>query len=120
MDRSDTFTLYDLRVEVVQGPGKMVCNHRVGDSFEVCGEDIRFPAGQSFPLYPLAAILPLLPAKQRETEPNDWMTTDMEVACPDPLCAARFRITRTGRTTFHHAEVTRVPLDGPPPDGDSG
>ena len=120
MDRSDTFTLYDLRVEVVQGPGKMVCNHRVGDSFEVCGEDIRFPAGQSFPLYPLAAILPLLPAKQRETEPNDWMTTDMEVACPDPLCAARFRITRTGRTTFHHAEVTRVPLDGPPLGGDSG
>ena len=29
-------------------------------------------------------LLPLLPAKQRDTHPNDWMTTDMEVACPDP------------------------------------
>ena len=114
MDRSDTFTLYDLRVEVVQGPGEMVCNHQVGDSFEVCGEDIKFPAGQTFPLYPLAAILPLLPARQRETEPNDWMTTDMEVACPDPHCGARFRITRTGQSTFRHGEVTRVPLGGVP------
>ena len=29
-------------------------------------------------------VLPLLPAKQRPTDPNDWMTTDAEVACPDP------------------------------------
>jgi len=70
----------------------------------------RFPAGQTFPLYSLAAILPLLPAKQRKTEPADWMTTDMEVACPDPLCGGRFRITRTGTTTFRHADVTRVPM----------
>ena len=72
---------------------------------------ITLPAGQTFPLYPLAALLPLLPAKQRDTHPHDWMTTDMEVACPDPLCGARFRITRTGRTTFRHSDVTRVPLD---------
>ncbi len=42
------------------------------------------------------------------------MTTDMEVACPDPLCGARFRITRTGTTVFRHSEVTRVPLHGAP------
>ncbi|MBP7549753.1 MAG: TIGR04076 family protein, partial [Gemmatimonadaceae bacterium] len=66
--------------------------------------------GQSFPLYPLAAILPLLPAKQRMTHANDWMTTDAEVACPDPLCGGRFRITRTGTSTWRHGEVTRVPL----------
>jgi hypothetical protein len=38
------------------------------------------------------------------------MTTDAEVACPDPNCGARFRITRTGSRTFRHAEVTAVPL----------
>jgi hypothetical protein len=38
------------------------------------------------------------------------MTTDAEIACPDPYCGGRFRITRTGTTTFRHGEVTRVPL----------
>jgi uncharacterized repeat protein (TIGR04076 family) len=108
----DEFVLYDLRVDVVAGEQPMVCNHAVGDYFELSGENLRLPEGQSFPIYPLAAILPLLPAKQRETHPADWMTTDMEVACPDPLCGARFRISRTGKRTFKHADVTRVPLDG--------
>ncbi len=110
MEASDAFTLYDLRIEVVAGDKEMVCNHREGDYFTLSGEDLSFPDGQTFPLYPLAALLPLLPAKQRPTDPNDWMTTDAEVACPDPHCGARFRITRTGITTFRHAEVTRVPL----------
>jgi uncharacterized repeat protein (TIGR04076 family) len=108
----DEFVLYDLRIDVVAGEQPMVCNHAVGDYFELSGENLRLPDGQSFPIYPLAAILPLLPAKQRETHPADWMTTDMEVACPDPLCGARFRISRTGRRTFKHADVTHVPLDG--------
>ena len=106
----DHFELYDLRVEVVAGRGDMVCNHSVGDYFDLSGENLSLPPGQSFPIYPLAALLPLLPAKQRETHPNDWMTTDAEVACPDPLCGAVFRITRTGKTVFRHGEVTRVPL----------
>lgn len=112
MTAPDEFTLFDLRVEVVPGDGPMVCNHAVGDYFEVSGENLSLPAGQSFPIYPLAALLPLLPAKQRPTHPHDWMTTDMEVACPDPLCGARFRITRIGTTRFRHSEVTRVPLPG--------
>ncbi len=112
MSTHDEFTLYDLRVEVVAGDRPMVCNHGEGDYFELSGENLSFPPGQTFPLYPLAALLPLLPAKQRETAPNDWMTTDMEVACPDPLCGGRFRITRVGRSTFRHGEVTRVPLPG--------
>jgi len=108
---TDEFMLYDLRVEVVEGDGPMVCNHRPGDYFELSGENLTLPPGQSFPIYPLAALLPLLPAKQRETAPTDWMTTDSEVACPDPLCGARFRITRTGTRTFRHSQVTRVPLE---------
>jgi uncharacterized repeat protein (TIGR04076 family) len=106
----DEFTLWDLRIEVIAGERPMVCNHAVGDYFTLSGENLAFPPGQTFPLYPLAAILPLLPAKQRATDPHDWMTTDAEIACPDPHCGARFRITRTGRTTFSHAATTRVPL----------
>ena len=108
---SDEFTLYDLRVEVVDCRGKMVCNHAIGDYFELSGENLSLPPGQTFPIYSLAALLPLLPAKQRKTHENDWMTTDTDIACPDPNCGARFRITRTGQTTFRHGDVTAVPLD---------
>ena len=112
-EASDAFTLYDLRVEVVACRGKMICNHAIGDYFELSGENLSLPAGQTFPIYPLAALLPLLPAKQRNTHEHDWMTTDTDIACPDPHCGAVFRITRTGETVFHHGDVTAVPL----PDG---
>ena len=109
----DTFQLYDLRVEVVgcQPGKKMVCNHPVGAYFEVSGENLSLPPGQTFPIYPLAALLPLIPAKQRSTHQNDWMSTDMDVACPDPNCGGIFRITRIGKRVFRHGDVTAVPLD---------
>jgi len=106
----DRFQLYDLRVETVATDRPFVCGHRAGDVFEVHGEQLIFPAGQPFSMYALAALLPLLPAKQRMTHGNDWMTTDTDIACPDPHCGARFRITRTGVRTFRHSEVTAVPL----------
>jgi uncharacterized repeat protein (TIGR04076 family) len=106
----DFFELYDLRVEVVATERPMVCGHRAGDWFEVRGEALSLPAGQSFSLYALAALLPLLPAKQRPTHPHDWMTTDADIACPDPHCGARFRITRIGTRQFRHRDVTVVPL----------
>lgn len=108
----DEFQLFDLRVEVVSTDRPMVCSHRVGDAFEVHGENLVMAPGQTFSLYALAALLPLLPAKQRRTDAADWMTTDAEVACPDPNCGARFRITRLGSRRFRHAEVTVVPLPG--------
>ncbi len=111
---TDEFTLYDLRVEVVQGDKDMVCNHQVGDYFELSGENLTLPPGQSFPIYPLAALLPLLPAKQRKTHANDWMTTDTDIACPDPHCGAIFRIRRIGERTFRHGDVTAVPLHPQP------
>ena len=103
----DEFTLWDLRIEVIAGDRPMVCNHKVGDHFTLSGENLAFPPGQSFPLYPLAAILPLLPAKQRATDPHDWMTTDAEIACPDPNCASRLRIVRTGRRRFSESRERR-------------
>ena len=110
MNANDEFTLYDLKIEVVECRGEMVCNHKIGDYFELSGENLTFPPGQSFPIYPLAALLPLLPAKQRETHPHDWMTTDTDIACPDPHCGAIFRISRMGTRTFKHGDVTVVPL----------
>lgn len=109
-EHEDEFTLYDLRVEVARTRGAMVCRHRIGDYFEVSGEELSLPPGQSFSIYALAALLPLLPAKQRPTDKNDWMSSDEEVACPDPNCGAIFRIVRTGERTFRHSETTAVPL----------
>jgi hypothetical protein len=57
-------------------------------------------------------VLPVLAAKQRPSDANDWMTSDAEVACPDPNCPTRLRITRTGTRRFSHAETTAVPLPG--------
>jgi uncharacterized repeat protein (TIGR04076 family) len=105
------FELFDLRVEVVGPPdSRIYCGARLGDYFELRGEMLTLPPGQGFSIYSLAALLPLLPAKQRVTDPNDWMTTDAEIACPDPHCPTRFRIARTGRRRFAHADVTAVPL----------
>jgi len=114
--QTDEFELYDLRVEVVvHDARKIQCNARVGDSFEVRGEVLHFPPGQGFSMYSLAALLPLLPAKQRITHPADWMSTDAEVACPDPHCPTRFRIIRLGKRCFRHSDTTAVPLAGETP-----
>ena len=111
----DRFELYDLRVEVVAPEGAVIlCHAKAGDWFEVRGEMLHFPPGQGFSMYSLAALLPLLPAKQRATDANDWMTSDAEVACPDPHCPTRFRITRLGKRSFSHAETTAVPLPDQP------
>ena len=103
------FELYDLKVEVVAGGEPMICNHPEGAYFLVEGENLVFPDVNHFPIYPLAAILPLLPAKQRVTDDNDWMATDAEIACPDPHCGGRFRITRLKNRRFSHAETTGLP-----------
>ena len=108
----DTFLLYDLRVEVVADEGaKIYCGAKVGDYFELRGEMLHLPPGQGISIYSLASVLPLLAAKQRPTHKNDWMTTDAEIACPDPNCGSRLRIKRLGLRKFSHAETTAVPLD---------
>jgi uncharacterized repeat protein (TIGR04076 family) len=110
-----TFELYDLRVECVDIEGENVASYEVGDYFEVHGEELVFPDGQGFSMYALASLLPLLPAKQRKTPPNDWMTTDTRVSGPDPNVSGVFRITRTEERTFDHDDVSGESLDGPTP-----
>jgi uncharacterized repeat protein (TIGR04076 family) len=111
MSKDDSFDLFDLHVEVVVPDGGPVyCGARPGDYFELKGEMLHLPPGQGISIYSLASVLPLLAAKQRPTHPHDWMTTDADIACPDPNCATRLRIRRTGLRRFSHAETTAVPL----------
>jgi uncharacterized repeat protein (TIGR04076 family) len=107
---NDAFSLFDLEVSVTGDPTTFVCSHKPGYAFSVIGENLTFVENHQFSLYALGALLPLLPAKQRATHENDWMTTDDYVHCPDPHCGAQFKISRTSKTEFHHADVTRVPL----------
>lgn len=107
---NDQFELYDLEVSVGGNPESFVCNHVLGEAFSVIGESLVFEKNQEFSLYALATLLPLLPAKQRRTDPNDWMTTDEYIACPDPHCGAQFKIVRTSMRRFSHSETTKVEL----------
>ncbi|WP_058309137.1 TIGR04076 family protein [Gracilibacillus massiliensis] len=106
----DKFTLYNLKVEVIATDKPMVCNHKEGSYFLVEGEDIIFPEHNAFSMYALSAILPLIPAKQRVLHKNDWMLSDSLIACPDPNCGARFKITRTETKEFSHADCTIEPI----------
>jgi uncharacterized repeat protein (TIGR04076 family) len=107
MAADDWFELYDLKVEVVAPPGAILwCNAQPGDWFELRGELLHLPPGQGFSLYSLAAVMPLLAAKQRVTDPNDWMESDAEIACPDPNCPSRLRITRLAKRRFRRADTT--------------
>lgn len=137
MSSPDTsFSLYDLRVEVVCPEGKRImCGAKEGDYFTLKGEMMYLPPDQGISIYslceyfqvfpkfdaasmlrsltpPIASVLPLLAAKQRMTHKNDWMTTDALIACPDPCCPSQLRIVREGIRTFKHGDTTLVPLSG--------
>lgn len=103
------FWLYDLRVETVVGERHAVCRHVEGEFFRVIGENLVFDGPAKVSMYALSAVLPHLPARQRETDPDDWMSTDAEIACADPHCGGRFRIIREGRRWFSHAATTGLP-----------
>ena len=86
MTDDEGFWLYDLKIEVVLDDRLPVCRHVEGEYFQVQGENLIFKSEQKVSMYALAALLPLLPTKQRMTSPYDWMSTDAEVGCPDPNC----------------------------------
>lgn len=100
-ENSEQFELYDLRIEVIIPAGqKVYCGAQPGDYFELRGEMLYLPPGQGFSLYSLAALLPLLPAYQRPLQSADWMNHESEVACPDPNCPSKLKITRLAKRTF--------------------
>ncbi len=102
-----TMELFDLRVTVDRIEGRSVCGLAVGDWFEVVNSsELRIAPGKHFCMYALAAVLPLLPARQRPLPPTDWMAFDAEVACPDPDERVVMRIERVGTRTIRTDDVT--------------
>jgi uncharacterized repeat protein (TIGR04076 family) len=103
----DSAPLYDLRVVVDRIEGRSVCGLQVGDWFELTQSSrLRTCPGRFFCVYALAAVLPLLPAKQRQLAPGDWLEHDNYVACPDPDERLIMRIERTGARTISLRDVT--------------
>ena len=106
-----SFELYDLKVEIVApSDGRILCGAKPGDSFEVHGEVLQFRQNQSISLNSLAAMLPLLQAKQLPGDANDRMAPEELSVCADPECCAKMRITRLGRRGFARSATTATPL----------
>lgn len=106
-DTPDEFELYDLRVTVHAIEGRSVCGLNVGDYFELTESSrLRIPDGRHFCLYALQAVLPLLPAKQRQLDRNDWLERDTLIACPDPEERLIMRVERIARRTLATDELT--------------
>jgi uncharacterized repeat protein (TIGR04076 family) len=108
---ADEFELYDLTIVVERIDGQCTCAMTVGDAVHLRSGKLSLPAGQDFCLYALQSVIPLLPAKQRQNHPADWMETDVRAVCPDPACRLVMRIDRVGRRVLRHSEVSAVPPD---------
>jgi uncharacterized repeat protein (TIGR04076 family) len=107
MSDDSRFELYDLRVTVESIAGRSVCGLAVGDWFELTESSrLRIPAGKHFCIYALQAVLPLLPAKQRELAAGDWLEQDSLVCCPDPEEGLVMRVERIGKRTLATSDLT--------------
>ena len=100
------YKLYDLRVTTCGDEKQFNCSHILGQGFEVRGENISFIEGtEYFSHYALASLMPFIAAKQRVTDSADWMFYEDSIACPDPLCGARFKIERISRSTYEYGDA---------------
>ena len=108
--RNDQFELYDLEIVVEQINGNCTCKMAVNDSFYLKGGKISLPDKSDFCLYALQSTIPLLPAKQRQNNPADWMETDARVVCPDPACQLIMRIDREAMRVLNHDDVSPVKM----------
>lgn len=102
-----SFSLYNLRVTVTEIRGRSVCGMRVGDWFELRNSSqLVLPEGRYFCIYALGAVLPLLAAKQRELDDNDWLASDNHVVCPDPDEGLVMRIERLEKVALDKNALT--------------
>jgi len=105
--RRKVSTLYDLRVTVDRIEGRSVCGLQVGDYFELTDSSrLRIPDGRHFCAFALAAVLPLLIAKQRRLARGDWLEHETLVSCPDPDERMVMRIERIRRRRIPTADLT--------------
>lgn len=99
--------LFDLRITVDRIEGRSVCGMQVGDYCElVHSAQLRIPDGKHFCVYALQAVLPLLPAKQRQLPEGDWLESDTLFCCPDPEERLIMRVERTARRTMDSDDLT--------------
>jgi uncharacterized repeat protein (TIGR04076 family) len=99
--------LWDLTIRVERIEGRAVCGLEVGDYAVLRGSSrLEIPAGRHFCIFALAAVLPLLAAKQRDMPADDWLEQDSLVACPDPDERLIMRIERTRRIALDAADLT--------------
>jgi uncharacterized repeat protein (TIGR04076 family) len=104
---SEFTELFDLRVTVDRIEGRSVCGLAVGDFFDVTESSrITIPPGKHFCMYALQAVMPLLPAKQRDLADGDWLAQDSLVCCPDPEERLIMRIERIGRSRLLTSDLT--------------
>ena len=107
--REDQFELYDLEIVVERIDGNCTCNMTIGDTFYLNGGKISMPNKSDFCLYALQSTIPLLPAKQRQNHPADWIETDARVTCPDPECGLIMVIKRGETRILNHDDVSAIP-----------
>jgi uncharacterized repeat protein (TIGR04076 family) len=99
--------LWDLRVTVESIEGRSVCGLAVGDYLELTHSSrLTIPAGRHFCVYALAAVLPLLAAKQRSLADDDWLEHETLVCCPDPEERLVMRIDRLRRVGLDPSTLT--------------
>jgi uncharacterized repeat protein (TIGR04076 family) len=99
--------LWDLRVTVESIEGRSVCGMAVGDYFELTrSSHLSIPAGRHFCVYALASVLPLLAAKQRALQEDDWLAQEELACCPDPEERLVMRVERRRRISLDPAELT--------------
>jgi uncharacterized repeat protein (TIGR04076 family) len=106
---SSKFNLYKLKITLrhTKDNRQAYSIQPDGSYFFMSGENLVFSGNvNSVPLYALAALMPLLPAKQRPTDPVDWITTDCVVADPDPHSGIEYHIERLELETFERSSVT--------------
>jgi uncharacterized repeat protein (TIGR04076 family) len=93
--------MYELKISVKKVLGACTADPpmKQGDYFTVRDGDIRIPEGGYVCLWALQSILPLIPAKERETseaEDEDWLWRVHHAQCPDPDGRVVFEIERAG------------------------
>lgn len=107
MTDDENMELFDLRVTVDRIEGRSVCGLEVGDYFELTNSSqLRLPEGRHFCIFALQSVLPLLPAKQRQLPPSDWLESDSLVCCPDPDERVILRIERLGKRRIKSGDLT--------------
>ena len=100
------YTLNTVSVTTIGEPKQFNCSHKVGDGFVCDGENlIFFETTKQFSHYALCTLMPYIAAKQRASDPADWMKSETDISCPDPRCKAIFRFSVIDRVEHDYNPI---------------